>query len=463
MLESINCPSCGASNQFPEGKTSMFCAFCGSAIESINKESSQSSSLITKPEISKKKIGKGSEYVAKFKFDKQNNLKDKGHFIDTEIVLDEGGELSLIDRNIKSLNEITLWFSDNELNEIKILNLNKNKINSLNGIERFQSLETLDLSNNEIVELPKENLFLKNLFRIYLSGNPIEENKSQSELDYYSNIRYYIPTIKKIIPLPDVVGNLKLSYSKMEINSVKEISDLYSKKELDTIRILDLSNNNIKTLNGLSDFISTEIDLSNNDLTLIDELPKFKKKYLDDASSISLNFINNKKLKQITNSAINNFYDIKISDATLFLRGCDNFDYESLSNINFNQIFKTANNEYTRFSIYVNDNAEMPISLKKIGFINDNSTWGIGFGYKKSGCFIATATMGSYDHPEVMKLRNFRDNWILEKKWGENFVTWYYHYGAIGAKYIEKSFLLKKVCYLLIVKPLVLLTKLIKC
>lgn len=71
--------------------------------------------------------------------------------------------------------------------------------------------------------------------------------------------------------------------------------------------------------------------------------------------------------------------------------------------------------------------------------------------------------MGSYDHPEVMKLRNFRDNWILEKKWGENFVTWYYHYGAIGAKYIEKSFLLKKVCYLLIVKPLVLLTKLIKC
>jgi hypothetical protein len=77
-------------------------------------------------------------------------------------------------------------------------------------------------------------------------------------------------------------------------------------------------------------------------------------------------------------------------------------------------------------------------------------------------CFIATATMGSYDHPEVMELRNFRDNWILEKKWGENFVTWYYHYGAIAANYIEKSYLLKKVSYLLIVKPLVLLTKIIK-
>ena len=33
MLESINCPSCGASNQLPDGKTSMFCAFCGGSIQ----------------------------------------------------------------------------------------------------------------------------------------------------------------------------------------------------------------------------------------------------------------------------------------------------------------------------------------------------------------------------------------------------------------------------------------------
>ena len=63
----------------------------------------------------------------------------------------------------------------------------------------------------------------------------------------------------------------------------------------------------------------------------------------------------------------------------------------------------------------------------------------------KSGwCFIATATMGSYHHPEVMELRKLRDNWILKKKWGESFVEWYYHYGAIAAKSIEKSFVLKK-------------------
>ncbi|MGG7037134.1 MAG: CFI-box-CTERM domain-containing protein [Flavobacterium sp.] len=81
---------------------------------------------------------------------------------------------------------------------------------------------------------------------------------------------------------------------------------------------------------------------------------------------------------------------------------------------------------------------------------------------KKSGCFIATATMGSYDHPMVMELRGFRDNWILQKSWGEGFVKWYYHYGAIIAKVIEKSFILKKLSYLFIVKPLVCMSKIIK-
>ncbi len=83
---------------------------------------------------------------------------------------------------------------------------------------------------------------------------------------------------------------------------------------------------------------------------------------------------------------------------------------------------------------------------------------------KKSGgsCFIATATMGCYNEPKVMELRYFRDNWILQKSWGEGFVNWYYHYGAIAAKFIEKSFILKKISYLFIVKPLVYLSRIVK-
>lgn len=80
----------------------------------------------------------------------------------------------------------------------------------------------------------------------------------------------------------------------------------------------------------------------------------------------------------------------------------------------------------------------------------------------KGFCFIATASMGDYDHPLVVELRNFRDEWILEKSWGDSFVTWYYKYGSIAAKYIEKSNFLKKISYCSIVKPLVFLARILK-
>lgn len=77
-------------------------------------------------------------------------------------------------------------------------------------------------------------------------------------------------------------------------------------------------------------------------------------------------------------------------------------------------------------------------------------------------CFIATAAMGSYNHPQVMELRQFRDEWILGKRWGESFVNWYYHYGAIASKYIENNFILKKLSFIIIVKPLVYLSRIVK-
>jgi len=81
---------------------------------------------------------------------------------------------------------------------------------------------------------------------------------------------------------------------------------------------------------------------------------------------------------------------------------------------------------------------------------------------KNGNCFIATAAMGSYEHPVVMELRSLRDEWILTKKWGESFVAWYYHYGAMAAKQIERSWFLKKLSYIIVVIPLYLFSKFIK-
>ena len=74
-------------------------------------------------------------------------------------------------------------------------------------------------------------------------------------------------------------------------------------------------------------------------------------------------------------------------------------------------------------------------------------------------CFIATATMGDYDHPDVVRLRRFRDAWILKQTWGSDFVKWYYKNGQKPAEIIRDNKLLKLISYLFIVKPLLVLSR----
>ena len=79
---------------------------------------------------------------------------------------------------------------------------------------------------------------------------------------------------------------------------------------------------------------------------------------------------------------------------------------------------------------------------------------GAGKSSGKGGCFIATATMGDYNHPVVMQLREFRDQYLLERYWGKKFIKYYYKFGPYPAKVISNSNFLKKVSYIFIVKPL---------
>ncbi|MGG7036381.1 MAG: tetratricopeptide repeat protein [Flavobacterium sp.] len=79
-----------------------------------------------------------------------------------------------------------------------------------------------------------------------------------------------------------------------------------------------------------------------------------------------------------------------------------------------------------------------------------------------SGCFIATATMGNYDHPVVYELRQLRDNWLLNKSWGQNFTEWYYRNSPKVAEYIKDSTFLKFLTFTLVVFPLYCISKLIK-
>lgn len=70
-----------------------------------------------------------------------------------------------------------------------------------------------------------------------------------------------------------------------------------------------------------------------------------------------------------------------------------------------------------------------------------NSSNGGGSG-SNSGCYIATMVYGSYDAPEVMVLRRFRDDTLSHSKAGRAFIRWYYSWSpGFVAKYHHLSWL----------------------
>lgn len=72
---------------------------------------------------------------------------------------------------------------------------------------------------------------------------------------------------------------------------------------------------------------------------------------------------------------------------------------------------------------------------------------------KKQDCFIATATMGDYEHPYVISLRLFRDETLLANWVGKKFVTFYYRTSPYFANLIAKSEILRRISLWLLIKP----------
>jgi len=47
------------------------------------------------------------------------------------------------------------------------------------------------------------------------------------------------------------------------------------------------------------------------------------------------------------------------------------------------------------------------------------------------GCYIATMAYGDYEHPQVMKLRTFRDEFLRKSYLGRKFIKLYYKYSPL--------------------------------
>ena len=63
---------------------------------------------------------------------------------------------------------------------------------------------------------------------------------------------------------------------------------------------------------------------------------------------------------------------------------------------------------------------------------------------KTGACFVATATYGGADHPNVRFLRAFRDDFLAHTPAGRRFIAWYWRTGPRLARWVERSAVLKR-------------------
>lgn len=73
----------------------------------------------------------------------------------------------------------------------------------------------------------------------------------------------------------------------------------------------------------------------------------------------------------------------------------------------------------------------------------------------KEGCFIATACYGNYEDPNVLILRNYRDQFLSKKQIGRLFIRTYYLLSPELAAIIAKRKTLKSIVRFLLITPMV--------
>lgn len=72
---------------------------------------------------------------------------------------------------------------------------------------------------------------------------------------------------------------------------------------------------------------------------------------------------------------------------------------------------------------------------------------------KADACFVVTATMGDFNHPDTVYLRRFRDEWLEKQPLGPAAIRAYYAVGPVLAGLIRQNDWLRRASHRLIVKP----------
>ena len=96
-------------------------------------------------------------------------------------------------------------------------------------------------------------------------------------------------------------------------------------------------------------------------------------------------------------------------------------EYKNLVDFLFNKLGPIQINQVKHLCYWKDVRAtQVKSTAKKVGSTISSAT--------DSGCYIATMAYGDYDHPQVMELRRFRDDFLSKTIIGRSFIKFYYKY-----------------------------------
>lgn len=112
-------------------------------------------------------------------------------------------------------------------------------------------------------------------------------------------------------------------------------------------------------------------------------------------------------------------------------------------------------NKYNLLILYAHEKGTN-IEFQRLHLINDSyienrRTMIISNKIKDNGaCYIATQVYGSYEHPKVLILRNFRDEKLNKSWFGKKFIVYYYFVSPGLVKWLSRNNLLKNTVKMLL-------------
>lgn len=130
------------------------------------------------------------------------------------------------------------------------------------------------------------------------------------------------------------------------------------------------------------------------------------------------------------------------------INAIDKIFQHSLNNSNYFKIHKEAGDRFEKLV------QRRQLLIQKGKELDSEFTVGSQPDSKSGGCFIATATMGDYNHPYVLTFRKYRDDILLSNSVGRFIISLYYLISPPIANFISKNSLMRNLTLRLLIKPL---------